>query len=80
MKALAAILLLLSLGAAATAKPTPVKLLTRELVHADRNGEDAATRERLYFQAQQSPFNAGDLRCQLKPILFNRTRLAQLCR
>ncbi len=79
MKALAAILLLLSLDAGATAKPTPVKLLTRELVHADRNGEGAATRERLYFQAQQSPFNAG-ARCQLKPILFNRTRLAQLCR
>lgn len=42
-------------------------------------GSVGAMRERDYFGALQSPFNAGAF-CRLEPDLFHKTRLAQSCR
>jgi hypothetical protein len=78
IKALTAIALLLALGAVALAKP--VERTSLALVNADINiGSIGAMRERNYFQAPQSPFNA-DTFCRLEPALFHKTRLAQSCR
>ncbi|MGA7085523.1 MAG: hypothetical protein WBQ54_08885 [Pseudolabrys sp.] len=78
IKALTAIALLLALGAVALAKP--VERTSLALVNADINiGSIGAMRERNYFQAPQSPFNA-DAFCRLEPALFHKTRLAQSCR
>jgi hypothetical protein len=78
IKALTAIALLLALGAVALAKP--VERTSLALVNADINiGSVGAMRERNYFQAPQSPFNA-DAFCRLEPALFHKTRLAQSCR
>ena len=80
IKALTAIALLLALGAVALAKQTPVERTSLALVNADINiGSVGAMRERNYFQAPQSPFNA-DAFCRLEPALFHKTRLAQSCR
>ncbi|MGB9016478.1 MAG: hypothetical protein WCC77_02310, partial [Pseudolabrys sp.] len=80
IKALTAIALLLALGAVALAKQTPVERTSLALVNADINiGSIGAMRERNYFQAPQSPFNA-DAFCRLEPALFHKTRLAQSCR
>jgi hypothetical protein len=85
IKALTAIALLLALGAVALAKQTPVERPRLALANADINtgsamreniGSVGAMRERAYFEAPQTPFNA----CQLQPSLFNKTRLAQSCR
>ena len=88
IKALTAIALLLALGAVALAKK-PVERTSLALVNADINigsigamasiGSVGAMRERNYFQAPQSPFNA-DAFCRLEPALFHKTRLAQSCR
>ncbi|MGB7826012.1 MAG: hypothetical protein WBL86_06795, partial [Pseudolabrys sp.] len=68
IKALTAIALLLALGAVALAKP--VERTSLALVNADINiGSIGAMRERNYFQAPQSPFNA-DAFCRLEPALF----------
>ena len=85
IKALTAIALLLALGAVALAKQTPVERTSLALVNADINigsigamreniGSVGAMRERDYFQAPQPPF------CRLESVLFDTTRLAQLCR
>ncbi|MGB8306824.1 MAG: hypothetical protein WCE36_23590 [Pseudolabrys sp.] len=59
IKALTAIALLLALGAVALAKQTSVERTSLALVNADINiGSIGAMRERNYFQAPQSPFNA----------------------
>jgi hypothetical protein len=80
IKALTAIALLLALGAVALAKQTPIERTSLALVNADINiGSIGAMRERNYFQAPQSPFNA-DAFCRLEPALFHKTRLAQSCR
>ena len=80
IKALTTIALLLALGAVALAKQTPVERTSLALVNADINiGSIGAMRERNYFQAPQSPFNA-DAFCRLEPALFHKTRLAQSCR
>ena len=84
IKALTAIALLLALGAVALAKQTPVERTTdinAGSVRAIREniGSVGAMRERNYFQAPQSPFNA-DAFCRLEPALFHKTRLAQSCR
>ena len=77
IKALTPIGLLLAFGAVALAKQTPVERPTLALVNADINiGPVGAMRERNYFEAPQTPFNA----CRLQPSLFNKTRLAQSCR
>ncbi|MGB8140432.1 MAG: hypothetical protein WCF52_08090 [Pseudolabrys sp.] len=80
IKALTTIALLLALGAVALAKQTSVERTSLALVNADINiGSIGAMRERNYFQAPQSPFNA-DAFCRLEPALFHKTRLAQSCR
>jgi hypothetical protein len=81
MKALTATILLLALSAVAFAKPNPVERSRLALVSADINmGSVGAMRERDYFEAPQSPFNAGSFACRLKPDLLAKTRLAQSCR
>ena len=80
IKALTTIALLLALGAVALAKQTSVERTSLALVNADINiGSVGAMRERNYFQAPQSPFNA-DAFCRLEPAVFHKTRLAQSCR
>ncbi|MGA7390303.1 MAG: hypothetical protein WBW99_20580 [Pseudolabrys sp.] len=91
MRALTATALLLALSAVALAKPNPVERPRLALVNADMSmgsvgamheniGSVGAMRERDYFEAPQSPFNAGAFPCRLEPDLFVKTRLAQSCR
>ena len=81
IKALTAIALFLALGAVALAKQTPVERPSLALVNANSNSDSVgAMRERDYFGAPQSPFNADDFPCRLEPLLFDKTRLAQSCR
>jgi hypothetical protein len=91
MRALTATALLLALSAVALAKPNPVDRPRLALVNADMSmgsvgamheniGSVGAMRERDYFEAPQSPFNAGSFPCRLEPDLFAKTRLAQSCR
>jgi hypothetical protein len=81
MKALTATALLLALSAVAFAKPNPVDRPRVAFVYADINmGSVGAIRERDYFGAPQSPFNAGAFPCRLEPVLFHKTRLSQSCR
>ena len=91
MKALTATALFLALSAVALAKPDPVERPRLALVNTDINmgsvgampeniGSVGAMRERDYFGAPQSPFNADDFPCRLEPLLFDKTRLAQSCR
>ena len=88
MKALTATSLVLASSAVALAKPNPVE--RPRLAHGDIDsssvgamrediGSVGAMRERDYFQAPQSPFNAS-FPCRLEPDLFPKTRLAQSCR
>ena len=87
MRALTATALLLALSAVALAKPNPVERPRLALVDADMGmgsvgamheniGSVGAMRERDYFEAPQSPFNAGAFPCRS----FVKTRLAQSCR
>ena len=73
------------LSAVALAKPNPVERSRLAFANADLNvgslgamreniGSVGAMRERDYFQAPQPPF------CRLESVLFDTTRLAQLCR
>ena len=91
MRALTATALLLALSAVALAKPNPVERPRLAVVNADMSmgsvgamheniGSVGAMRERDYFEAPQSPFNAGSIPCRLEPDLFAKTRLAQSCR
>ena len=90
MKALMATALLLALSAVAFAKPNPVERPRLALVNADIKmgsvgamreniGSVGVMRERDYFGAPQSPFDAGASPCRLEPVLFRKTRLAQSC-
>ena len=90
MKALTATALLLALSAVAFAKSNPVDQPHVAFAYADIKvrsvgamreniGSVGAMRERDYFGAPQSPFNAGTF-CRLEPDLFHKTRLAQSCR
>ena len=91
MKALTATVLLLALSAVAFVKPNPVDQPRVAFVYADINmgsvgamhdniGSVGAMRERDYFEAPQSPFNADSFPCRLEPDVFAKTRLAQSCR
>jgi hypothetical protein len=92
MKALTATVLLLALSAVALAKPNPVERPRFALENADMNmgsvramreniGPVGAMRERDYFGAPQSPFNAGAFPYRLEPVLFHKTHLiSQSCR
>jgi len=83
MKALFAFAVLLSLGATAQAKPTPVDPPAKALApdeSAISVGAAGAMLESDYFRAPQEPFAAGRVfpcRLQLRP--FEKTRLAQSC-
>ena len=77
IKTLMAITLLFASGAVALAKHTPVEGPRLALVNADINsGSVGAIRERDYFEAPQTPFDAY----RWQPSLSNKTRLAQSCR
>ena len=87
MRALTAAALLLALSAVAFAKPNPVERPRLALVNADVSmgsvgamhenvGSVGAMRERDYFEAPQTPFDAY----RWQPSLSNKTRLAQSCR
>jgi hypothetical protein len=83
MKTLFAFALLLSLGAVAQAKPTPVAPSGKAVAPEDTAvavGAAGAQLESDYFRAPQEPFAAGRVfpcRLQLHP--FEKTRLAQSC-
>jgi hypothetical protein len=86
MKALTATALLLVLSVVALAVERPRLALVNadinmRLVRAMREniGSVGAMRERDYFEAPQSPFNAS-FPCRLEPDIFAKTRLAQSCR
>lgn len=91
MKALKAIALFLALSAVALAKPNRVERSRLALVNADINvgslgamrenvSSVGAMRERDYFEASQSPFNAGSFPCRLEPDVLDKRRFAQSCR
>ncbi len=88
MKTLMATILLLVLHAVALAKPTPDAHLQSDLsinmsavgVMQENIGSVGAMRERDYFVAPQEPLNQDAFPCRLKPVLFNKKRLAQSCR
>lgn len=70
--------------AIAAAKPVPVSKINpmEDLTRNDvdiNSGPAGALLERDYFQAP-SPFTAGGLPCRLQSAIFNKVRLAQLCR
>ena len=79
MKALLAIVMLVAWAGIAAAKPTPTKPLSVTIANADINIDTAAEREREYFQSRRPP-NSGNLYCQWRPILFNKTPLVFSCR
>jgi hypothetical protein len=89
MKALAVTACILALTAAAAAKPTPVSKINPmdELAPASapndvdiNSGPAGALLEREYFQAPQKPFTHGGLPCRFQSTVFDKVRLAQLCR
>jgi hypothetical protein len=88
MKALKAIALFLALSAV---EPNLVGRSRLALVNADINvgslgamreniSSVGAMRERDYFEASQSPFNAGSFPCRLEPDVLDKRRFAQSCR
>lgn len=82
MKALIAISLLLALGVASVAKPSPIEGPRPAFVRDDTDiniGATGATQERNYFQAAQPQFNAGAFLCRLPLVIFDKTHLASSC-
>jgi hypothetical protein len=89
MKPLMPAALLIALSTVALAKPTPIELPTA-LVDAavmnlgsggsmqENTGSMGAMREREYFEAPQSTLKAFP--CRIKPVLFDKVRMAQSCR
>jgi hypothetical protein len=72
-----------TLGTGAVAKPTPVERARPGITfdEADINiSQSGPARERDYFQQPQAQFNAGGFVCRLPLIVFDKTRLASLCR
>jgi hypothetical protein len=83
MKGLTAIALLFALGTVAAAKPAPVEQARLGIALSDVDiniGPSGPAREREYFQAPQTQFNAGGLVCRVSLIVFDKTRLASSCR
>ena len=90
MKPLMPAALLIALSTvAAIAKPTPIELPTALVDPGIMNmgsggsvqentGSIGAMREREYFEAPQSPLKAFP--CRIKPVLFDKVRMAQSCR
>lgn len=77
-------------SAAAVAKPVPVgggdSIDDPALTFSSTSGADInigpvdASLEREYFQPPQTQFNAGSFSCRLRPIIFEKTRVARTCR
>jgi len=89
MKGLMVTALVLGLTAAAAAKPVPVSNtnplddLNSAFAHNDldiNSGAAGAMLEREYFQAPQRPLTHGGLPCRIQSAVFDKVRLAQLCR
>jgi hypothetical protein len=90
MKGLTVSAMILALTAAAVAKPVqvsklnPLEDLAPALVGNDvdiNSGPAGALLEREYFQAPQRPFiTNGGLPCRFQSAIFDKVRLAQLCR
>jgi hypothetical protein len=85
MKALAMMVVLLSLTALAAAKPTPesgidqIRDLNPTALRNDtdiNSGTSGALLERSYFQAPQRQFNVS---CRLQLNVFDKTRLIESC-
>jgi hypothetical protein len=80
------LLLAASLGftAAAQAKPAPLDSLATPVALDDStidSGPSGAMLESSYFNAQQAPFTAQRMSpCRLQVRMFDKTRLAQMCR
>ncbi|HEY6382028.1 MAG TPA: hypothetical protein VIY07_09515 [Pseudolabrys sp.] len=88
MKGFTVTAILLALTATAVAKPVPVKNLNpmEDLnpafarVDVDINsGPAGAMLEREYFEAHRPPMNGG-MPCRFQSAIFDKVRLAQLCR
>ncbi|HEY1474470.1 MAG TPA: hypothetical protein VGF53_10335 [Pseudolabrys sp.] len=82
MKNFIALAMLVALSATAQAKFAPVEPqpATISLDDLAISTEPAATRERDYFSAPPSTFTAGRTApCRVQLIIFDKTRLAQLC-
>jgi hypothetical protein len=89
MKGLTVTALVLGLTAAAAAKPVPVSStnplegLNPAFARNDvdiNSGAAGAMLEREYFQAPQRPLTHGGLPCRIQSAVFDKVRLAQLCR
>ena len=90
MKGLTAIAILLALAATAAAEPVPVKNhnaledLNPAFARVDvdiNSGPAGATIERQYFEAPPPrPLTNGGLPCRFQSAIFDKVRLAQLCR
>jgi hypothetical protein len=89
MKGFMATAIFMILTVVAVAKPAPVSDLnpsedrTPALARNDAAiniGSAAATLERNYFQAPQTPFVAGGLPCRLQSAIFDKMHLARSCR
>lgn len=89
MKGLTAIALLCALGTletlgtVAVAKPSPVERARPGITFNEADidiSQSGPVRERDYFQQPQAQFNAGGFVCRLPLIVFDKTRLASLCR
>lgn len=88
MKGFTVTAMLLVLTATAVAKPVPVKKLNLmedlnpAFARADvdiNSGPAGAMLEREYFEAPGGPMNGG-LPCRFQSAIFDKVRLAQLCR
>ena len=83
MQALLALTVLLTLGAAAQAKPTPVERIQNPFApdeSAMLMGPAAAMLESDYFRMPQTPFASDRVfPCRLQLRIFDKTRLARSC-
>ena len=88
MKGFTVTAILLALTATTVAKPVPIRNLnpTEDLnpafarVDVDINsGPAGAMLEREYFEAPRPPMNGG-MPCRFQSAIFDKVRLAQLCR
>ena len=90
MKGLTVIVILVALAATAAAKPVPAKYhnaledLNPAFARVDvdiNSGPAGAMLERQYFEAPPPrPLTSGGLPCRFQSAIFDKVRLAQLCR
>jgi len=89
MKAFTVVAILAVLTTTAVAKPVPVKNpnpmedLNPAFARVDvdiNSGPAGAMLEREYFEAPTPPMNGGGLPCRFQSAIFDKVRLAQLCR